>query len=240
MKELKEGFLFATVAVFAITSANVIASEATTERKVLIDDRYGGQHQITQKVYDQGAGFYTFVRDGRPEKLIEIHGDICQSVGGVDVFEEGTIMASDAVQDVAICKITDPKVMAKIARENPENRVSAGKPTGHDTKTAIAPRWLYWPPALSLIPPNRDVAVNINFRLSGYVEYYTDDGGFYSNSMQGGQCNISRSGIVGSDVKGTLYINVLCVARNSGTWPVYLTSSIPGLTVQAIGEIRAQ
>ena len=113
-------------------------------------------------------------------------------------------------------------------------------PTGHDTKTAIAPRWLYWPPALSLIPPNRDVAVNINFRLSGYVEYYTDDGGFYSNSMQGGQCNISRSGIVGSDVKGTLYINVLCVARNSGTWPVYLTSSIPGLTVQAIGEIRAQ
>lgn len=90
------------------------------------------------------------------------------------------------------------------------------------------------------VPPNRDVPVNINYRLKGYVEYYTDDGGFYSNSMQADQCKISGSGTVGSNTKGTFYIHVLCVSHNSGTWPVYLTSTIPGLTAQAVGEIRAQ
>lgn len=240
MKELKQGFLFSALAAFSMTSMGINASEATTERKVLIDDRYGGQHQLTQKVYDQGDGFYTFARDGRPEKLVEIHRNICEEAGGEDVFGKGTIMASDAVQDVAVCKITDPKAMEKITRENPGNRVSAGKPTGQDTKSAVTTSGLYWPPALNLIPPNRDVPVNINYRLKGYVEYYTDDGGFYSNSMQADQCSISRSGTVGSDTKGTLYINVLCVSHNSGTWPVYLTSTIPGLTAQAVGEIRAQ
>jgi len=68
LKELRQGFLFTTLAVvFSITSANVIASEATTGRRVLIDGCYGGQHQLTQKVYDQGDRFYTFVRDGRPK-----------------------------------------------------------------------------------------------------------------------------------------------------------------------------
>lgn len=148
-------------------------------------------------------------------------------------------MASDAVLDVTVCKITDPKAMAKIAKENPGNRISAGKPTGQDAKTAITTNGLYWPPALNLIPPNREVPIEISYRLAGYVEYYTDEGGFYSNSIQADKCKIARGGTVGSNVKGVLYIGVLCVTHNSGTWPVYLTSTIPGLTAQAVGEIRA-
>lgn len=180
------------------------------------------------------------MRDGRPKKLVDIHEDICQSVGGKDVFEKMTIMASDDVQDVTVCEITDPEEMAKIASENPGARVSAGKPRGHESTAAVTTAGLYWPPALSLIPPNRDVPVNINYRLKGYVEYFTDDGGFYSNAMQADRCGISTSGTVASNTKGTLYINVLCISHNAGTWPVYLQSSIPGLTAQAVGEIRAQ
>lgn len=240
MKGFKQCFLFTTLTAWTIASGVAVASEATIERKVTVDDRYGGQHQLTQKVYDQGEDFYTFVRDGRPQKLVDIHENICQSVGGKDVFEKTTIMASDAVQDVTVCEITDPKEMAKIAKENPGTRVSAGKPRGHESTAAVTTTGLYWPPALSLIPPNRDVPVNINYRLKGYVEYYTDDGGFYSNAMQADQCGISTSGTVAGNTKGTLYINVLCVSHNAGTWPVYLQSSIPGLTAQAVGEIRAQ
>lgn len=65
MKGFKQCFLFTTLTAWTIASGVAVASEATIERKVTVDDRYGGQHQLTQKVYDQGEDFYTFVRDGR-------------------------------------------------------------------------------------------------------------------------------------------------------------------------------
>lgn len=73
MKEHKQHFLFATLTAWIIASGSAVASEVTKEREVTVDDRYGGQHQITQKVYDQGNGFHTFIQDGRPQKLVDIH-----------------------------------------------------------------------------------------------------------------------------------------------------------------------
>ncbi|MBB5321896.1 hypothetical protein [Marinobacter oulmenensis] len=240
MKDFKLGSCLAFIVATSLASAGVVASDKETERQVLVEDRYGGQHQVTQKVYEHGDGFYTFVRNARPEKLRNIHQDICQSVGGVDVFDKGTTMVSQGVLDVAICKITDRKAIDRITTANPGKQFSAGEPADQKTEMITANSGLYWPPALNLIPPNRDVPVNINYRLNGYVEYYTKDGGFYHNSMQADKCGISRSGTIGSDARGMLYINVLCVSHNAGTWPVYLSSTIPGLSATAVGEIRAQ
>lgn len=234
------GFAVTATAAVLMSSFSIIsmAEEVNViQRDYLVEDQTGGAYQIRQSVFDNGNGTYTLIPGQRPADLKAIHEDICASVGGEDVYDESITTVSADVIDVAVCNITDRKALMDLERTEAENRASVGVNAEGDE---VSTSGLYFPPALNLIPPNRDVPVRINYRLRGYIEYYTKNGGRYNASMQADKCGINNSGTVGTNAKGTLYINTLCVSHEPGTWPVYLNACIPGLCAQATGQIRAR
>lgn len=216
-----------------------IAEIKVVEQDRLVEGLDGSAYQVRQTMFDNGNGTFTLIPGQRPTDLKALHEDICSSVGGIDIYDETTTSVSEDVIDVAVCDITDPKALAKIAKSKDLVRASAGKgevkvPSGISTQA------VYWPLGLNLLPANRNVPIGPIYRLTSYIEYWTKNGGTFYLSQRADKCTIASNRWVSSNAKGTTYIVAQCMTNIPGTWPVYLNASIPGLSASAVGEIRAR
>jgi len=210
-------FIF-TVGLAGTTYAN--AGDQVESRSFTVPSDNSEVNEFATHGVKMANGKMAILQGTRSDALKARHEEYCSFAGGRDVYDETVNIVGEDVVDVIVCHQEE----SDTAKSGPESVVTP-----------------YYTPSISLVPPNKNVPVNSNYTLDGYMHYSTNAGGEYSLAMAADRCSISTGGIVGSNVyNGLLNIRVICVSHIAGTWPVYLNGCIPGLCATAIGEIRAR
>lgn len=224
------------LAVFSFSSYAETGT-GVVEREFYVPTEGGVIQYIKQKAFENSNGTYTLVAGQRTERVKNIHEQRCASIGAEDVFDESVITISKDVADVTVCKDETKNGSKRVAPDLTDSDQSQTI-----TSSSLGYGNHYFPPAITLVPANRDVPVMSNYNLINYMYYSTnsDGSGEYYMNMVADKCGASTGGLVGSNVfKGKLTLFVTCLTHNPGTWPVYLNGGIPGLSGTAVGEIRA-
>jgi hypothetical protein len=223
--------LFFSIAAYAETGPQMV------EREFYVPTEGGVTQYIKQHSFKNSNGTYTLIAGQRTEQLKSIHEQRCASIGGKDVYDESVITVSEDVADVTICQNEqvrgdDQRGSDFVATDQSQTNAASSLSYGNH----------YFPPAITLVPANRNVPVMSNYNLRNYMYYSTrpDTRGRYFMNMIADNCSMSTGGTVGTNVfKGKLALVVTCLSHNPGTWPVYLNGGIPGVSGTAVGEIRA-
>lgn len=230
-KHIVERLFFAGL---SCLSSLAIADSGIVEREFAVPAAGGTIEYITQKSFRNSNGTFTLVAGQRSDQQKRIHAERCASVGGKDVFDESLITVSEDVADVTVCQTEDGLGNDATMIEKNQSQVI--------TSSSLTYGNHYFPPAITLVPPNRNVPVLTNYNLTNYMYYSTgsDGSGRYYMNMVADNCSMSTGGTIGSNVhRGKLTLFVTCISHTAGTWPVYLNGGIPGVSGTAVGEIRA-